>query len=186
MKRILILTILLMSSLAWAGSTTVVVGQVSSGAGGGPDAWYYAGGSDSYSANGNTLEVQGFAAPITIASGGSITKVSVKIHDATNSINNYKIGVYTGTSGAMTLQQCATFQIPSSTSAGWYDYTLPTAITISASTIYCVLHCTGDSATYEYNETGGYWIFDTYANACQASEASDGDDYLPAVRVYVD
>lgn len=35
MKRILILTILLMSSLAWAGSTTVVVGQVSSGAGGG-------------------------------------------------------------------------------------------------------------------------------------------------------
>ncbi len=30
MKRILILTILLMSSLAWAGSTTVVVGQVSS------------------------------------------------------------------------------------------------------------------------------------------------------------
>ena len=33
MKRILILTILLMSSLAWAGSTTVVVGQ---GAGGGP------------------------------------------------------------------------------------------------------------------------------------------------------
>ena len=35
MKRILILTILLMSSLAWAGSTTVVVGQVSSGAEGG-------------------------------------------------------------------------------------------------------------------------------------------------------
>lgn len=35
MKRILILTILLMSSLAWAGSTTVVVGQVSSGSGGG-------------------------------------------------------------------------------------------------------------------------------------------------------
>ena len=34
MKRILILTILLMSSLAWAGSTTVVVGQ-GGGAGGG-------------------------------------------------------------------------------------------------------------------------------------------------------
>ena len=35
MKRILILTILLMSSLAWAGSTTVVVGQGGSGGGGG-------------------------------------------------------------------------------------------------------------------------------------------------------
>jgi len=32
MKRILILTILLMSSLAWAGSTTVVVGQAGAGA----------------------------------------------------------------------------------------------------------------------------------------------------------
>jgi len=42
MKRILILTILLMSSLAWAGSTTVVVGQVSSGAGGGDSALYTA------------------------------------------------------------------------------------------------------------------------------------------------
>lgn len=35
MKKLLILSILLMSSLAWAGSTTVVVGQVSSGSGGG-------------------------------------------------------------------------------------------------------------------------------------------------------
>jgi len=34
MKRILILTILLMSSLAWAGSTTVVVGQGGAGGGG--------------------------------------------------------------------------------------------------------------------------------------------------------
>ncbi len=44
MKRILILTILLMSSLAWAGSTTVVVGQVSSGAGGGGAAFCSAAG----------------------------------------------------------------------------------------------------------------------------------------------
>ncbi len=69
MKRILILTILLMSSLAWAGSTTVVVGQVSSGAGGGGTTAYIG-----WSTNGATTDAP--SSDSIISPGGSRTDVN--------------------------------------------------------------------------------------------------------------
>ena len=87
MKRILILTILLMSSLAWAGSTTVVVGQ---GGGGAPataeitDAF----GSDT-SAN-YTAITGGIGVSGGVASGTSAWVITIVYHEtALSSADHY-------------------------------------------------------------------------------------------------
>lgn len=189
MKK-LIITILLFLPLTLmaAGLSMSGLGPIvaEEGGAGGPDTWYYAGGSDNYTQSEViNLTDQGFFAGVTV-SAGSLTKVSVKLSTTTAGESYYKIGVYTGTPSSLTLQQCVTVHIPTGTAAGWYDETLVTPINVSTGTVYLSLHATGDYGGTYYNATGGYWIYDTYANACQSSEASDGEDYLPAVRCYVD
>jgi len=182
----IILTLIPLTLCAWGVGMSGVSLLSGSAAPSGPDTWYYAGGSDNYTTSGSlNLYDQGFIAPISVTSG-SLTKVSVKLAATTGDVFNARIGIYTGTSSSLTLQQCASFQIPASTAAGWYDYTLTTPINVSTGTVYLSLFGAGSDYSVYYNTSGGYWIYDTYTNACQSSESSDGDDYLPAVRCYVD
>ena len=188
MKRlftILIFCLLPLSAYAW-GVVGMSGGVVGGGGGGGPDTWYYAGGSDSYTETGFfNITDQGFFAAFSVSSG-SLTKVGVKICATLTEDADIKIGIYTGTPTSLTLQQCVSFTIPEGTVAGWYDYTLPTSVNESTGTIYLSLFGYGGT-NISYNTSGGYWIYDTYANACQSTESSDADDdWLPAVRCYVD
>lgn len=188
MKKLLlsILAILLCASFADAQIISIAKKKA---AGGGPDTYYYSEGlgEGDFSANIELESGYMYAANVTVTTGGSLTKIGVKISDKSSA--NIKIMLLKNS--AADVHECAEIANATLPSSGWYDYTLSTPLTVSNSEVVRVAIATSASYTIRINYDGSDNGFtDTthaYATACgSAPDGWGGYGKELGVRVYVD
>jgi len=136
MKRILILTILLMSSLAWAGSTTVVVGQGGAGGGGAACSGTYGNDSTTDAGYHGGIGNYTYLIPVTVDCTGTPATINFRTKYGTV---NVKFLIYADSAGS-----------PSGTPLYVGD---PVAISNPSS----VITITDSGCDYEVS-SGTYWV----------------------------
>jgi hypothetical protein len=191
MKTLSLITLILVTLLlatqcfAGSGSVAITLSGTAGGAGGGPDAYYYGAGADTYANNATLQDTEPCGDTVTITTGGSLTKVGVK---ATNSGDPcaYKVMLY-NSSG--TLLQSKTTSRTSSDNNAWVDTTLDTPQTVAnGATVTVVAHNATACFDILYNGgSGGHYESGiAYATDPRASITVNTAGPECAVRVYVD
>jgi hypothetical protein len=184
-KLILALCLLLLptSLYAWG---VVGMGGGTPAAAGGPDAYYYGAGSDTYAQTHELEETRAVGDDITIVATGSITKMGFKVSD--KSSGNIKVMLLT-TVGAK--HDCQIVLNAAMTNGQWSDVTLATPLAVTANDVVSVL--IGVSASYSsvvYCNTGQNGVVDSthdYSVFCDSAPTPGSyASQAIAVRVYVD
>jgi len=144
---------------------------------------YYGTGSDNYP---NTYTMANTDVPgdvVTPTTGGSLTKIGVKVSTATASATA-KLGLYRDNAGTWELVQCC--ELASINDAAWNDCTLSTPYTVAngeAVRVHAIFSLQTD--VYYNGTTGGLFTSgSTYAGECTATETG-ADEYEYAMRITV-
>ncbi len=144
--------------------------------------WYYSAGSDNYP-NGQTLStLDNVGGPITLASGGTITKIAIKI--GTTAPENMKIGLYRLVVATWTLVECVTLAYPSANA--WAEATLVTPyVTSVGQTVRVIASFDASWSAFYGSATAGtgFWYTNDY-NTCCVSTPTMTDDSQWSAAIY--
>jgi hypothetical protein len=175
MKRILILTILLMSSLAWAGSTTVVVGQ----GGGGESCASCTTSNDSafvtdtISGYSNANEVIWLAYKFTTATTKCVTGAYFHCTDGGTS-TGATMEIYTDAGGnpgsIVSAGYTSTVANLPDTEAD-VEFAFASTQTLAAGTYWMVWKCASTNVTYYYSSGGTGWKYSTDSGSSWSSSS---------------
>lgn len=131
--------------------------SITAGGGGGPDVWYYPGGltdtdfTSGPTGAGYTPHLYAYGAAITVTTGGSCTKLRVRgIQDG--SAPTVKISLFDASYNRLSSATADTVVV---TTAGWYEVTLASPVTVSSSTTYNVVVSASNGNLGIYYNTGG-------------------------------
>ena len=190
MKKTLFAILAVLLCFSFAEAQQVIVMKKAAGAGG-PDAWYYSctdtpatepTWADGHTTSSNTNVT---LTPITISSGGSITKFSIKGDETYAEYAKLALYSVSGNTATQLSTSCTTGSfIP-----GWIDCTLGTPYTVSSGSYYIGI-ITDINAFVKRLTTNNEKLCSsqTYADFPKSEYTGVGDvsNHCTAVRLYVD